>query len=74
MLPLLLLLYPQFVYRDKRKIRINFTLVFPTIALLYLLIRSAERILDASVRSSLILIDILSISFIKNPNTTSKGP
>ena len=74
MLPLLLLLCLQLIHRDKKKIRISFILIFLIIVLLYLLIYSIERILDVSVRSSPILTNMLSISFIKNLNMISKGP
>ena len=74
MLPLLLLLYLQFIYKDKRKIRISFILISLTIALLYLPILSIEKILDVFIRSLLILINTRSISFIKNLNIISKGP
>ena len=58
MLPLLLLLYPQLIYRNKKKIRISSILISFTIALLCPLILSIEKILDVSVKSLLILIDI----------------
>ena len=72
MLPLLLLICPHLVYRNKKKIRIDSTLIFFIIVLLYLLICFIERILSASARFPSILIDILSISFIRNLNIISK--
>ena len=74
MLPLLLLLYPQLIYRDKRKIRISFILISLTIVLLYPPILFIEKILDASIRFPLILIDTRSISSIKNLNIMSRAP
>ena len=70
---ILLLLYLLPIYRDKRRIRTNSTLIFPTIASSYLPIPSIERIHDIFVKSSLILIDILSIFFIRNLNIISRG-
>ena len=73
MLPLLLLLCPLIIRRDKKRIRINSTLIFSIIALLYLPIRSIERISDISIKFPLILIDILSIFSIRNLNIISKS-
>ena len=74
MLPLLLLLCLQLVYKDKRKIRISFILASLAVASLCPPVLSAEKILDASARSLPILIDARSASFIKNLNVMSGGP